>query len=151
MNAGPVRAALAALALLASASAPSAQPAGGTPPEDIQVEVSRSQAGIALSTGAITLKKGGYYRLNLACVAGEGGDPAFSFDASSLLRDAHLRILTVDAIEVYLQGLSFRAIQCEGAGAVSFSFYPMRAGDYAVAVVDQTDAAAPAALRVTVE
>ncbi|MAU96589.1 MAG: hypothetical protein CMP81_11975 [Fulvimarina sp.] len=68
MNAGPFRAALAALALLASASAPTAQPVGGTPPEDIHVEVSRSQAGIALSTAAITLQKGGYYRLNLACL-----------------------------------------------------------------------------------
>lgn len=114
MNAGPFRAALAALALLASASAPTAQPVGGTPPEDIHVEVSRSQAGIALSSAAITLQKGDYYRLNLACVAGERGDPAFSFDASSLLRDAHLRIVTVDTIEVYLQGLSFRRSSARG-------------------------------------
>ena len=140
-----------AAAILSLAPAPlAAQPAGG-PPKDIAITVSRSADGIALSDDAITLAVGKYYRLGFSCVASEAGDPAISFDTSPLLRDVHLRILTVDAIEVYLQGLSFRALQCEGAGSVRFSFYPMRAGDYEVTIADQTDDAVRSSLRVTVE
>ncbi|NDW05976.1 hypothetical protein [Jiella pacifica] len=141
-----------AASILAMAPAPlAAQPAGGTPPEDIAITVSRSADGIALSEDAITLAVGKYYRLGFACTSSDAGDPSFSFDTTPLLRDVHLRVLTVDAIEVYLQGLSFRALQCEGAGSVRFSFYPMRAGNYAVPITDQTDDAVKTSLRVTVE
>lgn len=127
------------------------QPAGFTPPEDIFVEASLTDGGIALSTDAITLTRGDYYRLNLACVASEAGEPEFNFAAGRLARDSHLRVLTVDTIEVYLQGLSFRALQCEGPGTVKFSFYPMRAGDYVIEVTDETDETVTASFTVTVE
>lgn len=139
-----LRAALLALTCLAA-------PALAGPPEDVMIEARPDAAGVALSQEAATLKTGGYYRLNFACMAGEEGDPLLQIDPSALLRDAHLRILTVGSIEIYLQGQSFRAIQCDGAGAVRFSFHPMRAGDYVIPVTDQTGSAAAAALRVRVE
>ena len=43
----------------------------------------------------------------------------------------------MDTIEVYVQGLSFRALQCEGEGAVKFSFYPIRAGTYDINVSNE--------------
>ncbi|MCR9086962.1 MAG: hypothetical protein NXH97_09490 [Rhodobacteraceae bacterium] len=128
-----------------------AQPAGFTPPEDVFVEASLTEGGIALSTQAVTLTRGDYYRLNLACVASEAGEPEFNFDAGRLARDSHLRVLTVDTIEVYLQGLSFRALQCEGVGTVKFSFYPMRAGEYVIEVTDEADEDVTASFTVTVE
>lgn len=128
-----------------------AQPAGFTPPEDLFVEASLTDSGIALSNETLTLTLGGYYRLNLSCVASDAGEPEFNFDAGRLARDSHLRVLTVDTIEVYLQGLSFRALQCEGVGTVKFSFYPMRAGDYVIEVTDETDEEVSASFTVTVE
>ena len=91
------------LGLTVLASPVLAQPAGVTPPEDVFVEASPTDGGIALSTEAISLNRGVYYRLNIVCAASAAGTPEFSFDAGRLARDAHLRVLTVDTIEVYLQ------------------------------------------------
>ncbi|RFC63525.1 hypothetical protein DYI37_10930 [Fulvimarina endophytica] len=142
--------ALALTAHLALVSAGHAQPTGG-PPSDVDIQASATPEGIVLSPATIELTRGEYYRLNLACRPDQDGDPSLAFDLADFVRDLHLRVLTVDTIEVYLQGLSFRALQCEGEGKVSFSFYPMRAGDYEVQVTDQTEALEPAALSISVE
>lgn len=113
-----------------------AQPSGG-PPKDVFVEAQLSAEGIALSPATIQLDRGAYYRLNLVCLPSDQGDPNFTFETDPLVRNAHLRVLTVDNIEVYVQGLSFRALQCEGEGAVKFSFYPLRAGTYEIHVSDE--------------
>ncbi len=120
--------------VLGSAGAPTlAQPSGG-PPKDVFVEARLSANGIALSPAEIQLDRGAYYRLNLVCHASDQGDPNFTFETDPLVRNAHLRVLTVENIEVYVQGLSFRALQCEGEGAVKFSFYPLRSGTYEINV-----------------
>ena len=55
-------------------------------------------------------------------------------------------------IELYLQGQTFRAIQCDEAGAARFSFYPMAKGDYEIEVsVSYTDPPQKALARVLVE
>ena len=141
---------LALSALLVFAAVSHAQPTGG-PPRDIDVEAKATAEGIVLSPATITLARGDYYRLNLACRPNDGAEPSFAFDLADFVRDLHLRVLTVDTIEVYLQGLSFRALQCEGAGKVSFSFYPMRPGAYDVNVSDQTETLDQAVLAITVE
>lgn len=147
----PFRIAVAGIALsFMAATGAFAQPAGVTPPEDIFIEAHRADGAIALSTQSVSLSRGGYYRLNFACLP-EGGEPEFSFDVARLVRDSHLRVLTVDNIEVYLQGLSFRAIQCEGEGSVRFSFYPMRPGTYEIEVTDEEDEEVSASVVVTVE
>ena len=112
------------------------QPSGG-PPTDVFVEAHLSEHGVVLSPKSLELARGAYYRLNLVCRASEHGDPYFTFETEPLVRNSHLRVLTVDTIEVYVQGLSFRALQCEGEGAVKFSFYPIRAGTYDINVSNE--------------
>ncbi|MEM9127022.1 MAG: hypothetical protein AAGB28_14635 [Pseudomonadota bacterium] len=77
------------------ASAALGQPAGVTPPEDVFVEASLSADGIALSTDAVTLTRGGYYRLHLTCVSSDQGEPDFSFATDPLVRNSHLRVQPV--------------------------------------------------------
>ena len=134
----------------ATATALTAQPAGVTPPEDVFIEVSRADGSISLSTDAVSLARGAYYRLNFVCLP-EGGEPEFNFDVARLVRDSHLRVLTVENIEVYLQGLSFRAIQCEGPGSARFSFYPMRSGTYQIEITDEEDDSISASVTVSVD
>ena len=40
-------------------------------------------------------------------------------------------------IEFYMQGLTFRAIECDDRGSARFSFHPMRKGVYPVIVTDK--------------
>jgi len=121
--------ALAASAALAQDAAPGRIGLGA--PRDIMLEVSAGDDGaIMLSNDRFELELGGYYRLNLVCA----DDGAYSFTADDLIKNAHLRILSVGTIEAYLQGMSFRALECDGAGSVRFSFHPMRPGEFAFTI-----------------
>ena len=76
-----------------------------------------------LSADEYVLALGGHYRFNFVC-------PDASDDTTGLIANSHLRVYSVGYIELYLQGQTFRAIECDEAGAVRFSFHPMRAGVY---------------------
>ena len=47
-----------------------------------------------------------------------------------LLRNSHLRLVTVGDIEIHLQGLSFNAIECDEVGSAHVSFVPIKPGSY---------------------
>ena len=47
-----------------------------------------------------------------------------------LLRNVHLRLVSVGDIEVHLQGMSFNAIECDEVGSAHVSFVPIKPGDY---------------------
>ena len=140
-------------AALALPFAASAQQASGTvgsgAPEDIFLELTGADGGIALSQDEFRLAWGGYYRFNLICPAEVENEAGVSFSAPELLENAHLRILSVSdtqsgfqevpEINFHLQGLNFRRIDCEGLNlAVRFSFHPMRRGTYPFTVLDDT-------------
>ena len=120
-----------------------------SPPEDVYIEVSKSEKGLVVSKTELSLKKGEYYRLNLICkdIAEE---TELSFDLDRLVTNSHVRVLTVEGIQVYLQGRHFRSVQCEGPGSVKFSFYPMRNGNYEVEI-EEEDSENTASLSIVVE
>ena len=63
------------------------------------------------------------------------GEPlARRVELTEFLSNIHLRILTISGIEVHLQGMSFRAIELDEKGEASFTFTPIRPGDYPVYV-----------------
>ena len=115
---------------------------GSGPPEDVFLEVTMADdGGLTLSQSEIPLAWGGYYRFNLVCPAGLENEAGVSFDAQTLWRNSHIRIISVadtqraeqqvPEINFHLQGLNFRLIDCEGlALTVRFSFHPMRKGTY---------------------
>jgi hypothetical protein len=53
-----------------------------------------------------------------------------------LLQNSHLRVLTINGIEVHLQGMVFRAIEFDRPGTASFSFTLIRPGTYKFTVGD---------------
>lgn len=98
------------------------------PPVDIALDIHENAEGKPeLSTTQISLTTGEYYRLNVT----SDGETDWRFEAPELLSNAHLRVMTVnDGIEVQLQGLMFRAFEFDEPGKVSFSFVPIRPGNY---------------------
>ncbi|MDD2869810.1 hypothetical protein [Neomegalonema sp.] len=128
-----------------AASAPAGVIAVG-PPQDVELRVSTGPEGEPVSeTTAIDLKMGGYYRLNFICTDAADDTAGFRFESPKLLSNAHLRVLSVDDIEIHMQGLSFHALECDEPGAVRFSFHPMRKGEYEFTVKNQDDP--PAVLK----
>ncbi|MEZ5937187.1 MAG: hypothetical protein R3C52_03105 [Hyphomonadaceae bacterium] len=105
------------------------------PPVDLRIDITTGENGVpVLSKTDLDLVTGEYYRLTVSS-DGEGvdarGDPlARRVELTEFLANAHLRILTIDGIEVHLQGLTFRAIELDEKGEASFTFTPIRPGDY---------------------
>lgn len=125
---------------------------GAPPPIDIFMEVTTGPNGEpVLSEDEFDLLTGGYYRFNFVCPDAKDDATGFHFEADNLLENAHLRIVSVGDIEVYMQGLSFHAIECDEAGAARFSFHPMRQGVYEIYVRDHSDPAQEAFGRFVVE
>ena len=124
-----------------------------TLPTDIFLEVSTGPKGQPLlSASEFKLKSGRYYRFNFVCPDVEGDTAGFQFKATDLVANSHIRVFSVGNIELYLQGQTFRAIQCDEAGSARFSFYPMAKGDYEIAVsVSYSDPPQQALARVVVE
>lgn len=120
------------VALLAPARA-QAQVGGNLaafPPVDLAIEITTQGDRPVLSTSEIELVTGEYYRV---AVTSDGGAD-WRFEASDLLQNAHLRLVTIAGIEVHLQGMVFRAIELDQAGTAEFSFTPIRPGTYAFTV-----------------
>ena len=123
----------AALALAAAAA--QAQVGGNLaagPPLDIHLEIATGSDGPVLSTMAFDLVTGEYYRLN---VTSDGAEP-WRLEVDDLLRNSHLRLVTIQGIEVHLQALAFRAIEFDVGGTAQFSFTPIRTGAYEFTVGD---------------
>ena len=102
------------------------------PPLDLTLKVTAGPDGTLLSQGEWQLITGEYYRLNVM----SDSEVDWRLDVDELLRNSHLRIVTISGIEVHLQGLSFRAIEFDVPGTAQFSFTPIRPGTYPFSVSD---------------
>ncbi len=122
------------------------------PPVDIFLEVTTGPKGQpVLSASEFQLVTGGYYRLNFVCPDIKRDSRGFQFKATRLVANSHIRVFSVGNIELYLQGQTFRAIQCDEAGSARFSFHPMRKGVYELNVTDHSDPPQQALGRIVVE
>jgi hypothetical protein len=129
-----LRAAAAALSLAMLPASPDAQVGGNLaagPPLDLFVEIRTGAAGEpALSKTEFKLVTGEYYRFNIACPDVADDLAGWRVEVTDLLANSHLRLVSVGDIEVHLQGLTFRAIECDEIGSARFSFVPIRPGTY---------------------
>lgn len=126
---------------------------GSPPPQDLMFEVRKGpDGGPVLSTDEFTIMLGAYYRFNFIC-ADEGltDDTGFHFEANDLLANSHLRVVSVGDMEIYLQGMAFRALECDEKASARFSFHAMRRGVYQIYVRDHSDPPKEAFARVVVE
>ena len=71
-----------------------------------------------------------YYRLNVNCPDVKDDLTGWRIEMPDLLRNSHLRLVTVGDIEIHLQGLSFNAIECDEIGKAHVSFVPIKPGSY---------------------
>ena len=78
----------------------------------------------------IVFESGRYYRLTIECPDVRDDLRGWRIEMPQLLRNAHLRLLTIGDIAVHLQGLSFNAIECDEIGAAHVSFVPIKPGAY---------------------
>jgi hypothetical protein len=83
-----------------------------------------------LSKEEFELITGEYYRFNIGCPDVKDDYAGWRVEVTGLLANSHLRVVSVGDIEVHLQGLTFRAIECDEAGSARFSFVPIRLGTY---------------------
>jgi hypothetical protein len=126
---------------------------GSPPPEDVTIEITAGPNGEpVLSTDEILLMLGGYYRINVVCPdEGLTDETGFHWESPEFMQNMHLRVVSVGDIEIYMQGLSFNAIECDEQGAARFSFHPMRAGVYPMLVRDHSDPPQQVQGRIVVE
>lgn len=96
------------------------------PPVDVQLSITTVDGRPVLSPTEIELVTGEYYRLNVTA----DGRADWRLEVDALLENAHLRVLTIDGLEVHLQGLSFRGLEFDTEGTIQFSFVPIRPGSY---------------------
>jgi hypothetical protein len=101
------------------------------PPIDIFVEISTGPNGEpVLSRQEFKLITGEYYRFNIDCPDVAHDLVGWRVEVTDLLSNSHLRVVSVGDIEIHLQGLTFRAIECDEIGSARFSFVPIRPGTY---------------------
>lgn len=121
-------------------------------PVDIFMEVTTGPNGEPiLDVDEFDLVVGGYYRFNFVCPDAADDTTGFHFEATDLLANSHLRVVSVGDMEIYMQGLTFRALECDEAGAARFSFYPIKRGVYDLYVRDHSDPPQEAFGRFVVE
>ena len=125
---------VAALGLVMLPSSSHAQVGGNLaagPPVDIFVEISTNPNGEpVLSKKEFRLITGEYYRFNINCPDVAEDLVGWRVEVTDLLSNSHLRVVSVGDIEIHLQGLTFRAIECDEIGSARFSFVPIRPGTY---------------------
>jgi hypothetical protein len=101
------------------------------PPVDLFVEISTGPNGEpVLSRKEFKLITGEYYRFNIHCPDVTDDLVGWRVEVTDLLSNSHLRVVSVGDIEIHLQGLTFRAIECDEIGSARFSFVPIRPGTY---------------------
>ena len=99
-------------------------------------EITTGSDGPELSSEAFELTTGEYYRLNIT----SDGVETWRLEVDDLLSNSHLRLVTINGIEVHLQALAFRGIEFDVAGAAQFSFTPIRTGTFEFTVGDTPSA-----------
>ena len=83
------------------------------PPMGVDLTISTTKEGYpSLVPSEIPLNTGQYYRLNINCPDVKDDLTGWRIEMPDLLRNSHLRLVTVGDIEIHLQGLSFNAIEC---------------------------------------
>jgi len=129
-----LRTMLAALGLFMLPASSHAQVGGNLaagPPIDVFVEITTNPNGMpALSKEEFELVTGEYYRFNINCPDVADDSVGWRVEVADLLSNSHLRVVSVGDIEIHLQGLTFRAIECDEIGSARFSFVPIRPGTY---------------------
>jgi len=101
------------------------------PPLGKDITVTTGVDGIPLlEPRVINLLSGKYYRLNINCPDVKDDLTGWRIEMQDLLRNSHLRLVTVGDIEIHLQGLSFNAIECDEIGSAHVSFVPIKPGNY---------------------
>ena len=126
-----IRHAIAAAAIVAAIAPAGAQVGGNLvayPPVDINVEITTNKDGApVLSKTDFDLITGEYYRF----IFKSDGKHDWRVELPDLLQNSHLRVVTVNDVEVHLQGLMFRAIEFDSKpNTASFTLTPIRPGDY---------------------
>lgn len=130
---------IAAMALAGEAHAQVGGNLAAYPPVDLRIDIANGEGGKpVLNPQRIEMVTGEYYRLTVSS-DGAGKDArnaplARRVELNEFLANIHLRILTINGIEVHLQGMSFRAIELDEKGEASFTFTPIRPGEYQVYV-----------------
>jgi hypothetical protein len=117
-----------ALALAPSATAQVGGNLVAYPPVDINVEITTGKDGSpVLSKTSFDLITGEYYRF----IFKSDGKVDWRVELPDLLQNSHLRVVTVNDVEVHLQGLMFRAIEFDSkANTASFTLTPVKPGEY---------------------
>ena len=101
------------------------------PPEGKDLTITTGSDGMPnIDPSEIRLLSGNYYRLKIHCPDVQDDFTGWRIEMPELLRNAHLRLVTVGDIEVHLQGLSFNAIECDEVGSAYVSFVPIKPGSY---------------------
>lgn len=101
------------------------------PPLGKDITVTTGVDGIPLlEPKVINLLSGKYYRLNINCPDVKDDLTGWRIEMQDLLRNSHLRLVTVGDIEIHLQGLSFNAIECDEIGSAHVSLVPIKPGNY---------------------
>ena len=101
------------------------------PPEIKEITISSGMDGLPkLEPNQISLFTGKYYRLNINCEDVKDDLDGWRIEMADLLRNSHLRLVTVGDIEIHLQGLSFNAVECDEIGSAHVSFVPIKPGTY---------------------
>tara|TARA_B100000214_G_scaffold374681_1_gene358190 strand:- start:1492 stop:1992 length:501 start_codon:yes stop_codon:yes gene_type:complete len=101
------------------------------PPESRDINITTQKDGYPkLDPEEINLESGNYYRLNIYCPDVKDDLKGWRIEMDELLRNSHLRLVSVGDIEIHLQGLSFNAIECDEIGSAHVSFVPIKPGSY---------------------
>ena len=101
------------------------------PPLGKDITITTGVDGIPiLEPKVVNLLTGKYYRLNINCPDVQDDLTGWRIEMQDLLRNSHLRLVTVGDIEIHLQGLSFNAIECDEIGSAHVSFVPIKPGNY---------------------
>lgn len=136
--AAAVVAAAIALPNLSTAQVAGVIPLG--PPTDLVIDVTTGpNKEPVVSQTEFKLLTGSYYRMNFNCPDAADDASGFRLEVNDLLANSHLRVVSIGDIEVHLQGMSFRAIECDEIGSARFSFVPIRKGTYDLHVGNHND------------
>ena len=101
------------------------------PPLAKDITITTGVNGIpTLKPKVVNLLTGKYYRLNINCPDVKDDLTGWRIEMHDLLRNSHLRLVTVGDIEIHLQGLSFNAIECDEIGSAHVSLVPIKPGNY---------------------
>jgi hypothetical protein len=118
-------------AVLTLSTSPATAQVGGNlaagPPVELELTISETAEGKPqISATEFKLITGEYYRLNVT----SSGKTDWRLELPDLLQNSHLRVVTVNGVEIHLQSMVFRAIEFDEPNKASFTFTPIRPGIY---------------------